>query len=641
MDILLSILAVAILSSGLVWAQKPGDEGDDQLAPPQKGPVDVVGEPSPSPTPLPEVTGSGWVGAAPRSLLRDISALALDPVNCATFSSPVVGYEISKGQVPDDEADFLNDIVAWGYNPGSVDISAGPIPPCVDVLIVQGLARNVHLTAPYAPAEGVLLKIWAASGHGLMLSGDWGDFKTGTQALFQAYGYSQLGGSVRDPTDFDPSGPGIDPSVWVIYQTDNFASHPILDGVNSLQLQAGSWLTPATHAIVTTDADAYPASVPVMAAFTDGAGCVALTTDSNWNATNDGTGGYLKRDNARVARQMLEWLNSCAGLTLTKFDVPDPVQAGQVLTYTLAGANNYAATLTNVRITDTVPAGTSFVTATTPHIGPDAGGVITWSLGALDLNASAVLTMLVQVDGTLLTGTFITNNAQVTSDEGLADTATATTTVITGSIQVMDPVVTKAADPGQAQPGDVVTFTLSVQQAQGNATATNVQVVDPLPDEVDILSVQVTAGFTEELGQAVTWTIPILAPTGVETMTVRTQVNNNASPPPVTISNQARLGFDQGADRLSNLVQVLVLAPTPTPEPHTPTPTPTPKPRRDDTPTPVPPTPLPTPTPPPTATLPPVLFLPETGGPVTWLAPAWLAPGLILFAAGVMLRFRP
>lgn len=291
-------LVAYILSVGSARARRPGGEGDGQSV-------------EPFTTPTLELTGSGWLDERPPLPASITSLLALDPVDCGTMRPPIIGYEISRGQDPGEEVDFLNDLMAQGYSLGTVDLSTNAIPPCIEILIVQGLAQNVHLSTAYDSGDGDLLKSWTADGHGLMLNGDWGSFKTGTQTLFQAYGYSQLGGVVVDPTDFDPAGPAIDPTMWVIYQPDNFASHPILAGVTSLQLQASSWLTPAANAMITTDADAGPPGVPVMAFIIDNVGCAVLTTDSNWNATNDGTGGYAKQDNARVARQMIEWLNDC------------------------------------------------------------------------------------------------------------------------------------------------------------------------------------------------------------------------------------------------------------------------------------------------------------------------------------------
>lgn len=546
--------AVAImLAVEPVVAQEPHEQGESQSP-----------EPEPLTTPALEFTGTGW-GAQPLPAAADISILALNPVDCAVMNPPVIGYEISRGQDPDDMVDFFNDLTASGFSLGTVNITAGPIPSCVDILIVSGLARNMSLSSAYSAADGAMLRTWAAGGRGLMLLGDWGPFRVPIEALFQAYGYSQQGAAaaVSDPTDFDPAGPT---GVFAIYQTDNFANHPILSGVASLELLASSWLSPTTNAIITTDADAVPPGAAVMAAFTDGNGCVALTTDSNWLGVFDS--GYFKQQNARVGRQMIDWLAGCTTLDLSKVAVPSPVQAGGLLTYTLTVSNNSAITLTNLLITDTVPAGATFVNATLPFAGPDAGGVITWSLGALNPNTSAGVTMVVQVDSLAPLGAVITNTAWVTSTQGLSATAT-TSTPVEAQI-IVDPVVTLAVDRNLAQVGEAVTFTVTVQQsAPSNGNATNVQVVDPLPNEVDILGVTVNAGFTTLAGQVISWTMPILAPGDIRQMTIQARVNS-PNPPPFTIRNQATLRFDQGPDRLSNLVEIFVLVPAPAPQPTLP-----------------------------------------------------------------------
>jgi uncharacterized repeat protein (TIGR01451 family) len=430
----------------------------------------------------------------------------------------------------------------------------------------------------------------------------------------------------------------------VIYQVDNFdISHPILDGVATLELLASSSLSPDTNASVTTDADAIPATVPVMAAFTDSAGCVALSTDTNWISVIGAINGYFKADNARVARQMIQWLNGCTSLKLSKLAAPSPVQAGGLLTYTLTARNDSAAPLIGVIITDTVPISTTFVNATPPFVGPDANGVVTWSLGALNPNTSASVTMLVQVDSLAPLGAVITNTAWVTSSQGLTDTATTFTPV---NVQIVDPRVTKGVNTSQAQVGDVITFTLTLSQTgTSSSIATNVRVVDPLPPEVNILSApEVNAGFTQVLGRVITWTIPVLTPADVRVMTIRAQVSNTISPP-LTIRNQAILSFDQGPDRLSNQVAVLVPAIDQLPPP----PPPPPVPSKDDTDdddddddrdSPAAPaavtavpviafaaTPVPTP-------VLPVLLLPETGSQSrSWLGSSRLIFGTVLLLA--------
>ena len=229
------------------------------------------------------------------------------PVDCATFAPPVVAYDISKSQSAFDVDSFLNDLVFDGFSVGTI---SGSIPACVDVLIVRGISGTLGLPSPYTAAEAASMKSWVDAGHALMVSGDWGAYGAGTEAIFAAFGYSQGGpNALTDPNDFDPIG-GSD---WVIYQPDNFALHPILEGVTSVEFLRGSWLSPTTAAIITSDANSSPPSVPVMAAFASGVGCVVLSTDSDWmaDALPLSRAGYFKRDNALMARQTVSWLNSC------------------------------------------------------------------------------------------------------------------------------------------------------------------------------------------------------------------------------------------------------------------------------------------------------------------------------------------
>ncbi|RMG90429.1 MAG: VWA domain-containing protein [Chloroflexi bacterium] len=342
-----------------------------------------------------------------------------DPINCTNASSPVAAFEISRGQSPDDYTTFLNELVSFGYTVGTVDLSAGTIPSCVDILIIMGLAGNNRLSSPYTTTDATMLRNWAAAGHGLMISSDWGFLKGDTQPLFQEYGYTLLGDdAVIDPTDADPSGPN---NSWVIYQVDNFGTHPIFDGVTAFEMLRSAWLTPATNALVITDADANPANMPVMAAFRDGSGCVLLATDSNW--LGEFSNAYALQDNTRAGRQAVAWLTGCVRLRLTKTADLNPVPAGNLLRYTITASNFYTDTLTGITITDTIPAGTSFVAASSPFSGPDANGVVTWNVGTLLSDNSAVVTLTVRVDAGLGAGTTILNTAYVASNEGLTDSA--------------------------------------------------------------------------------------------------------------------------------------------------------------------------------------------------------------------------
>jgi uncharacterized repeat protein (TIGR01451 family) len=349
-----------------------------------------------------------------------------DPVNCNQLTPPVIGIETSKGQSANDMSVLLTNLAATGYSIGSVNISTGPIPACVDVLLVRGLAGDIFLPTPYSAAEGVTLRNWVAAGHGLMIASDFGTHTGNTQPLFQPFGYTLANGAATDSDDFDNTGPL---NYWVIYQSDNFTSHPILNSVNTLELLASSWFSPAANAIVTTDnnATANPANMPVLAAFTEEQGCVVLSADSNWMA-NSGN-GYLKANNALAARQMINWLNGCFSLSLQKSASAHTAQPGELITFTIQAANYTTSSLTGIQITDAVPAGTSFVSASNPHTGPDGSGVVTWNVGSLGVNASTTVEMVVQLNNDLANGVVITNTAFVVSSQGPSDSATALVTV--------------------------------------------------------------------------------------------------------------------------------------------------------------------------------------------------------------------
>jgi uncharacterized repeat protein (TIGR01451 family) len=114
-------------------------------------------------------------------------------------------------------------------------------------------------------------------------------------------------------------------------------------------------------------------------------------------------------------------------LTLTKSDSPDPVVVGNNVTYTIRVENPGMLPATNVEVTDKLPSGVDFVSATGGAC-QRTGNTVTCDLGQLDAAATATVTIVVKTkkEGTL------SNTASVTSPEDIALTnnfGTATTTV--------------------------------------------------------------------------------------------------------------------------------------------------------------------------------------------------------------------
>ncbi|MEM7394742.1 MAG: DUF11 domain-containing protein, partial [Verrucomicrobiota bacterium] len=150
-------------------------------------------------------------------------------------------------------------------------------------------------------------------------------------------------------------------------------------------------------------------------------------------------------------------------------DSPDPVNAGEILTYSISVTNFGPSVATSVQVTDNLPDGV------TPS------GVVIANLGTLDVNSGTTFSFQVTVDSDTV-GT-LTNVATVTSfgfDTNSAnDSVTEETTVGTSA----DLGVFKAGSPDPVLAGNVLTYSISVTNF-GPSDATTVQVTDTLPDGV-------------------------------------------------------------------------------------------------------------------------------------------------------------
>src|SRR5207247_4199221 len=93
-----------------------------------------------------------------------------------------------------------------------------------------------------------------------------------------------------------------------------------------------------------------------------------------------------------------------------------------------------SAAAANGVIRDTIPANTTFVSASAP--GAPAGGVVTWSLGGLAAGASGTVTLVVKVNSPLVNGTVIHNNVYSISSTqtGAVAGVDDTTTVISAPV---------------------------------------------------------------------------------------------------------------------------------------------------------------------------------------------------------------
>ena len=213
-------------------------------------------------------------------------------------------------------------------------------------------------------------------------------------------------------------------------------------------------------------------------------------------------------------------------LTITK-TVSDagPVLPGTMLTYTLTVSNAGTVPATAVVISDTVPADTTFTSATgSPTTDPGVGGtgLVEWTGLTVAAGGSEVVTLTVTVDLTFLNGT-VTNSAVVTSpDQPSCTTPDVPTTVASPSLTITKTV----SDAGPVLPGTMLTYTLTVSNS-GTAAATAVVISDTVPADTTFTSA--TGSPTTDPGVGgtglVEWTGLTVAAGGSEVVTLTVTVD--------------------------------------------------------------------------------------------------------------------
>jgi len=169
---------------------------------------------------------------------------------------------------------------------------------------------------------------------------------------------------------------------------------------------------------------------------------------------------------------------SQADLSITKSDAPDPVTPGGTLTYTLTVTNGGPTGATSVSVTDTLPAGVTFVSASgAGWTCTQSGGTVTCTRASLAAAATATITIVVTVNPTT-TGT-ITNTATVTSVTADPNTANNTATATTTVGGRADLSIAKSG-PATASAGTDITYMVTVTN-NGPSASSGGTVTDTLP----------------------------------------------------------------------------------------------------------------------------------------------------------------
>src|SRR5436190_7249282 len=189
-----------------------------------------------------------------------------------------------------------------------------------------------------------------------------------------------------------------------------------------------------------------------------------------------------------------------ADLSISKVDTPDPVNAGDSLTYTITVTNNGPDAAANASWNDTLPGGTTFASLASPGgwgcVAPDPGdtGTVSCSNPSFAVG-SAVFTLTVMVSSGLPPNTILSNTATVTSStpDGNSgnESATATTTVRSPAILSAN----KSAS-GTLTEGSAVVYTIVVNNSGADAQNDNPgnEFIDVLPAGLTLVSADASGG---------------------------------------------------------------------------------------------------------------------------------------------------
>ena len=216
-------------------------------------------------------------------------------------------------------------------------------------------------------------------------------------------------------------------------------------------------------------------------------------------------------------------------LSMTKADAPDPVTVGGTLTYTLTVTNNGPDPSTDSTVTDTLPAGVTFVSAT-PSQGTcsQAAGTVTCTLGPLAVGASATIAIVVTVDATAVCPLSDTATVAGVETDPLAANNSATASTACGG--GTDLAITKADAPDPVTVGGTLTYTLTVTN-NGPDPSTDSTVTDTLPAGVTFVSATPSQGSCAQAGGTVTCTLGPLAVGASATIAIVVTVDATAASP--------------------------------------------------------------------------------------------------------------
>jgi len=214
-----------------------------------------------------------------------------------------------------------------------------------------------------------------------------------------------------------------------------------------------------------------------------------------------------------------------ADVQLSATSAPNPATQGGRFDYTLTVTNAGPAPTTDVNLDDQLPSGIRLVqSSATQGVCSAYQQYVRCALGTLDGGRTATVTVTVNA---VRSGS-VYNTASVMGREYDPDQGNNTVTVVTdvqpGGTWAADLSVANAVDHATANPGDSVTYTVTVANA-GPAVAVGTHLTDQLPDGADFLSATASQGSCSPSNNDIACELGDLASGATATLSLTVRLN--------------------------------------------------------------------------------------------------------------------
>jgi uncharacterized repeat protein (TIGR01451 family) len=276
-------------------------------------------------------------------------------------------------------------------------------------------------------------------------------------------------------------------------------------------------------------------------------------TNSFWTANEYASGGFWATalDNFTITSPL-----GSADMAVTASG-PSSVTAGTNATYTITITNNGPNTAQGVVLTDTLPAGSNFVSMTQTSgsdsftFAQSSGSATATATTNIASGSSDTFSVVVFAPASLSNGASFNDTASVSASNPDPNTANNSATVI-GSIVNNNPnadLGVNVTGPSTANEGATVTYNLTVTNA-GPSSALAVVLTNTLPANLSFTSASASQGTFSASNGVVTFTVGTVASGGTVTASVTAQANedgsatdtasvSSSSPDPNTANNSA------------------------------------------------------------------------------------------------------